>query len=383
MPRRLWTSPLGPAALRVRLSAARAAELARRAPRWAAMARTRPASHLQTAVFYGHEWIPGRGEAAHGGTVKFQSLQDVFPNRPRDWNLLYVGASTIPPDAAILLRLARRRRAAVVWNQAGVASPGWHGPGWQGANKPLAQMLHAADHVFFQSEFSKLGSDLFLGERRGPWEVLYNPVDTARFTPEPRPPGRPLTILLGGNQYQHYRFDSAVRAFAHLAREHPEARLLVSGRLSWTRLTDLDEAYRSAARLLSELAIADRVELVGTYTQLEAPELMRRADVLVHTKYNDPCPGVVIEAMACGLPVVYSSSGGVPELVGPEAGIGIPAPLDWEKDHSPEPELLARALAEAAERLPELSSAARARAVERFDVRPWIERHREVFRSLL
>ena len=62
---------------------------------------------------------------------------------------------------------------------------------------------------------------------------------------------------------------------------------------------------------------------------------MRRADLLLHTKYNDPCPTVVLEAMASGLPVVYSASGGVPELVGEEAGVGIPAPFDWEHDHPP------------------------------------------------
>jgi glycosyltransferase involved in cell wall biosynthesis len=88
----------------------------------------------------------------------------------------------------------------------------------------------------------------------------------------------------------------------------------------------------------------------------------------------------VLEAMACGLPVVCSASGGTPELVG-DAGIGVEAPLDWERDHPPEPEALAAAVHECTRRLDGLAAAARARAL-RFDVGGWIERHRVVFEAL-
>jgi glycosyltransferase involved in cell wall biosynthesis len=205
--------------------------------------------------------------------------------------------------------------------------------------------------------------------------VLPNPVDTRRFVPPERRDDRP-TLLLGGNQYQRYRFEAAVKTLELLPRDW---RLLVTGRLSWD--PDPRRVAEEARAFLDTRRLDGRLELVGAYTQAEAPALFGRAHVLLHTKYNDPCPGVVLEALACGLPVVYSASGGTPELVG-DAGVGIEAPLDWEDDHPPDPEKLAAAVLECSERLPELSWTARARA-ERFDVRAWLDRHRAVFEALV
>jgi glycosyltransferase involved in cell wall biosynthesis len=348
------------------------AETARTRRRHARIERGTPATD-RIAVYYGHDRIPAPDEPVHGGTVKFQHLERAFPNELDAFNVLYLGSSNRPPDSSELIRLAKERGAAVVWNQDGVAYRGWHGPGWSRVNEPLAEGVHAADYVFFQSEFCRVSSDLWLEGRSGPAEVLPNPVDTERFTPEKRPE-RPLTLLLGGNQYQRYRLEAALETLRLL----PEARLLVAGAMSW----DPDpRKVRRELRPLLEPA-GDRVELLGTYNQAAAPALYRRADVLLHTKYNDPCPTVVHEAMACGVPVVYSRSGGTPELVGDEAGLGVEAPLDWERDHPPEPQELAEAVRRVSDRLPEYVAAARERSL-RFDARRWVDRHSEVFERLV
>jgi glycosyltransferase involved in cell wall biosynthesis len=340
--------------------------------RWSAIARSEP-RHGGLAVSYGHDEMPSGGNVVFGGAVKFQLLHRVLPNAPRDFNVLYLGSSSLPLEAPVLVRLARRRGAAFVWNQNGVAYRGWYGDGWELVNAPRARLLREADHVVYQSAFCKLGADRFYGPPERAWEILHNPVDTEAFTPAGAQPERPLTLLLGGNQYQRYRLERALETLAAVRQEIPGARLLVAGVVSF-------EDHANA--MLERLNLRDAVDFAGPYTQAQAPELIRRADLLVHPKYNDPCPTAVLEAMACGLPVVYSASGGTPELVGPDAGIGIEAPLDWERDHPPGASQLAEAVLTLAADLEARRAAARERAL-RFDVRPWVGRHRAIFEELV
>lgn len=359
---------------KVRTALTLVAESLSSARRRRAIARS-PGSDAGLKVYYGVDRVPGPDEVLAGGLVKAQRLAARLPNAPRDFNLLYLVSSARPRDTAELVRLARRRQAAFVWNQNGVAYAAWHGPGWEQANEPLASALHEADHVFFQSEFCRMCSDRFLGPRVGPAETLYNAVDTNQFTPATsaeRGPGP--VLLLAGNHHAWYRIEAALRTLALVRTSRPEARLRVAGVVA----TSSGDDTAAIADLVRELAIGDAIEFLGPYSQHQAPAIMRSADILVHPQYNDACPGVVIEALASGLPVVYSASGGVPELVG-DAGAGVPAPLDFERVHPPGAAELSEAILAVCEQRRELSELARARAVERFDLRPWIDRHLEVF----
>jgi hypothetical protein len=69
--------------------------------------------------------------------------------------------------------------------------------------------------------------------------------------------------------------------------------------------------------------------------------------------------------------------------VGKDAGIGIEVERTWERDIPPDPNVMAAAVCKVAERRQDFSDAARQRAQEKFDIRPWLQRHREVFESLV
>src|SRR5919202_5541650 len=217
-------------------------------------------------VFYGHDRIPAAGEPVAGGTAKFQRLAQRFPNRPTDFTLLYLGSTWLPRDLRPLLWLARRRGAPVIVNQSGVAYRGWAGDETDAINGRFRQALLAADHVLYQSAFCKESADLFLGEPRGGWEILHNAADVDLFTPAPAPPDDGPVLLLAGDQTQAYRVETALRTLARVLEQHPDARLLVTGRL-----------VSSPEPLLEELRLDGHVELVGRYAQRDAPALFRRA----------------------------------------------------------------------------------------------------------
>jgi glycosyltransferase involved in cell wall biosynthesis len=355
----------------VDVSRERALRYGRAAARWARLlAFRRPASGLR--VFYGHDRVPGPGDRAAGGTAKAQKLTERFPNSPGDFSLLYLGSTWLPRDLRPLLWLARRRRAAVVVNQDGVAYPGWAGEQTETLNDTLRRALLAADHVLYQSEFSKRSADHFLGEPGATWEILPNAVDVSHFTPAEEPAAGGPVLLLGGDQTQAYRLELGLRTLAALTARHPDARLLITGRL-----------VVSPEPLMDLLGLRGRVQFLGEYDQRDAPGIFRRAHLLLHTKVNDPCPTLVLEAMACGLPVVHPASGGTVELVQDVAGIGVAHTDGWERDEPPTAEALADAVNRVLGDLPRYSTAARERAVARFALEPWLARHREIFDRLV
>jgi glycosyltransferase involved in cell wall biosynthesis len=332
-------------------------------------------------VSFGHYRMPGPLEIVKGGMVKFVTLQQIFPHSPRRFNILYLGSSSFPGDLPQVLGMARRKKARIVLNQNGVGYPAWAAADWETVNAPMKLVLHTAEYVFYQSEFCKLSADRFLGERTGPWEILYNPVDTGFFRPAPALPAGGLVLLSVGTATERYRFESALRTLAELVRRGVDARLLVAGGLAWN--DDRAGLEAEVRGLVDELGVGQRLELLPPYSRAEAPAIFHRAHLLLHTKVNDPCPMVVLEAMASGLPVVYACSGGVPELVGEDAGIGVPDQSNWDQMLPPDPVRLADAVDQVAQGLRHRSQAARERAVEKFDLQPWLTRHREVFSSLV
>jgi len=132
--------------------------------------------------------------------------------------------------------------------------------------------------------------------------VVHNGVDTRTFAPRARPDGGPPIVLFVG------RFDAqkGVDILFHAWRDldaRAQLRLAATG---WKELE-----YRELAR---DLALSS-VVFQGHVPRAQLPELLQQASVLVLPSRYENFPLSLLEAMACGVPVVATRVGGIPELV--------------------------------------------------------------------
>ena len=148
--------------------------------------------------------------------------------------------------------------------------------------------------------------------------VMRNGVDLQRFRPLPQSEARLRLGLTGaplllsvGNLVALKGHDIAIDALARLLPKFPQARLVIVGQgPEKGRL--LDHAQR--------LGVADRVTLAGAQPNAELLHWYSAADVFVLASSREGWANVLLEAMACGTPVVATDICGTPEVVRPASG---------------------------------------------------------------
>ena len=325
-------------------------------------------------VHQGYPAAPSRYPIGGGGAVKYLWLEERFPHGLPECDAVYAVSSARHAMAAEVFAEARRKGIPIIWNQDGAYFPhSYDAETAEKGNRSMGVLLHAADYVLYQSEFAKHSSHRFLGTRSGPGEILYNAVDTSFYRPMEERREKGTVLLAAGSHDDSYRLPLVVDTFRLARLRIPDLRLIVAGRIGEAAAADL---YR---RLDCE-GLRDAVEIAGPYSPATTPNLFNRAHIFLHAKYSDVCPSVVLEAMACGLPVAFSATGGTPELVG-DAGVGVASPQNWDRPCPPSAEDLAGAVVHVAENREEYGVRARRRAVETFDIQPWLARHEAVFRE--
>jgi glycosyltransferase involved in cell wall biosynthesis len=142
--------------------------------------------------------------------------------------------------------------------------------------------------------------------------VILNPADTERFKPdlELRRAGRgrfglpsgAVAVLMSGVLHKQKGIHLGLLAFAQLAARFPQTRMIIAG--------DGPEKEPLTA-LAGKLGIASKVIFSGPVPNAEMPLYYNSADIYLNpTLRMEGLPLVLIEAMACGLPVITSKIGG-------------------------------------------------------------------------
>jgi glycosyltransferase involved in cell wall biosynthesis len=141
------------------------------------------------------------------------------------------------------------------------------------------------------------------------------PLGVLRSAARPRPAGPRPRIGYVGSLLPHKGVHVLVGAFRGL--ERPEARLQIHGS---------ETVHPEYARRLRSAAAGDpRIAFHGPFREAEQERVFAGIDALaVPSLWWENSPLTVLEALGAGRPVVASRTGGVPELVGEDAGVLVP-----------------------------------------------------------
>jgi teichuronic acid biosynthesis glycosyltransferase TuaC len=193
-------------------------------------------------------------------------------------------------------------------------------------------------------------------------------VDTELFRPRDESRRRGDQILFVGFINDNKGVDVLLTAMARLAAQRSPGRLLLVGG-SFYRNTRLQEERLRG--LAVSLGLGDRVRFLGRRPPEEVARLMAESALVVLPSRAESFGAVLVEALACGTPVVATRCGGPEDIVTDEVGELVPI-----GDPDALAAALLRGLGESQRRDP---ARLRAYAVERFDWDAIVDRIHEVY----
>lgn len=161
-------------------------------------------------------------------------------------------------------------------------------------------MLKRVDKIIVPSEylvriFAKFGFEA---------RAIFNIIDLDTFEFRQRTMLRPV-FLSNRNLEAHYGVDDLLRAFAHIQREIPDAVLTVVG----------DGSQRNALENLANELQLKHTTFTGRVEHDEINRQYSASDIYLNASKIDNQPLSILEAFQCGVPVVTTDAGGIPDVV--------------------------------------------------------------------
>jgi len=198
-------------------------------------------------------------------------------------------------------------------------------------------------------------------------------VDSNTFEPQPRTAVESLKkglrlcdkkiVLFVGRIVPYKGLEYLVEALKHIHEIGEDFHLLVVGEGEGRGITDTSQYLQKIKVLVNQSGLRDKVHFVGKVPLEELPTYYSLADVvaLPSTTRGEAFGSVLIEALACGTPVVASNIPGVRDVLKGDDGVGCYAPPK-------NGDLLAKALVQMAHKKGYVSESCRKLAVENYSV---------------
>jgi glycosyltransferase involved in cell wall biosynthesis len=218
-----------------------------------------------------------------------------------------------------------------------------------------------ADQIVYQSNFTQGWWTRKYRETKNPGQVIYNGVNLDLFNPVGAgspPTDRTRILLVEGNLSSGYEggLDSAVQMAKLLSKRqtHP-VELMVVGSVP-------------ANLQISYLGCGVDIVWKGLVKREAIPAIDRSAHLFFSSDINAACPNSVIEALACGLPVIGYDTGSLSELVNDDCGAVARYGSDPWKLQKPDIHALTDAAQQALTNHAQKRTAARARAEDKYNI---------------
>ena len=270
-------------------------------------------------VYVTYPALPVLSRPFNGDICANRVLPRVRAVRP-DIILSYI----IYPEAYAAVSIARRLKVPVVVGATGsdvrCIPDAW-------TRRLVKRTLREADFIVTKS--SELSEQVIsLGAAQGKVRPILNGCDGAIFSPGDRSRARARLgveqrsklVVFTGRLVAVKGLGELLLALRRLhdSGDRVEAALIGDGPLEF-----------ELRQRCAELNLSGSVHFLGSRSPEEIAEWLRASDLFCLPSYSEGCPNVVLEALACGRPVVATKVGGVPEIVDSGCGILVP-PRDPE-----------------------------------------------------
>lgn len=234
-------------------------------------------------------------------------------------------------------------------------------------NLKLRAVRKMTDRVIYQSRFAREWWEREHGIFDKPQKVIYNGVDLELFNPYPADHLNDCYRVLMVEAHHGGGFDQGLRSGVGLAQrlnntlDRP-VELVVAGEVPELIQREYTQTW------ITWLGVVDHAQI---------PAIDRSAHLFFSGDINAACPNAVLEALACGLPVVAYDTGSMSELITPEVGRLTPYGGNVWKLDPPDADGLAFAANEILTSRDDLRKAAREHAEAQFDIRDVAESYLE------